>query len=60
MSRIVRARTGTAPHTAGSTGLVKDGVCDLIAVLYPPFSRVLSWVMRRSSGGGDVALVHDL
>ena len=48
------------PHISGSTGLVNDGVSSVLLELDLPFVGVLLWVMRLSSSGGYVVLVHNL
>ena len=48
------------PHIYGITGLVNNGVCDLIVDLDEPLSGFLLWVMWLSSAGGYVVLGHDL
>ena len=48
------------PKIYGSTGLFNDGVCDLLIEFYLPFVRVMLWMMRPSSYGGDIVLVDNL
>ena len=52
--------TYSQPHISGSTGSVKDGICDLLIDLDLPFRGIMFWVMWISSSGVDVVLAHDL
>ena len=53
-------KKGIQTNIYGSTCLVKDGVCALLIDLDDPLRGVMLWLMRISSYGVGVVLLHDI